>query len=120
MISKIKLSVIFYFCHRKNSNSFSEIGFHRCSECRSEYILFNANNKIYISKHSFIYCSIFCTNYYLISQYGNKQLGYSFEVCVSAHVALRVLLAFSQPVNCIFRPIKMLNWLVVASKLHKP
>ena len=27
--------------------------------------------------------------------------------------------AFSQPVNCIFWPIETLNWLVVASKLHK-
>ena len=37
----------------------------------------------------------------------------------AAHVALRTLLAFSQPVNCIFWPIRMLNWLVAASKLHK-
>ena len=40
-------------------------------------------------------------------------------MCVSAHVALRMLLAFSQPVNCIFWPIITLNWLVAASKLHK-
>ena len=31
---------------------------------------------------------------------------------MSAHVALRMLLAFSQPVKCIF-------WLMAASKLHK-
>ena len=31
---------------------------------------------------------------------------------------LRMLLAFSQPVNCIFWPIKTQNWLVAASKLH--
>ena len=37
----------------------------------------------------------------------------------AAHVALRTLLEFSQPVNCIFWPIGMLNWLVAASKLHK-
>ena len=43
----------------------------------------------------------------------------TFEVFEAAHVALRTLLAFSQPVNCIFWPIGMLNWLVVASKLHK-
>ena len=42
-----------------------------------------------------------------------------FEVFEAAHVALRTLLAFSQPVNCIFWPIGMLNWLVAASKLHK-
>ena len=41
------------------------------------------------------------------------------EVFEAAHVALRTLLAFSQPVNCIFWPIGMLNWLVAASKLHK-
>ena len=45
--------------------------------------------------------------------------GHSFEVCGSAHVALRMLLAFFQPVSCIFRPIKTLNWLVAACKLHK-
>ena len=33
--------------------------------------------------------------------------------------ALRILLAFSQPVNCVFWPIETLNWLVAASKLHK-
>ena len=43
------------------------------------------------------------------AQYRNKQLGHSFEVCVSVHVALRILLAFSQPVYCIFWPIKTLN-----------
>ena len=43
----------------------------------------------------------------------------AFEVFEAAHVALRTLLAFSQPVNCIFWPIGMLNWLVAASKLHK-
>ena len=43
----------------------------------------------------------------------------TFEVFEAAHVALRTLLAFSQPVNCIFWPIAMLNWLVAASKLHK-
>ena len=42
----------------------------------------------------------------------------AFEVFEAAHVALRTLLAFSQPVNCIFWPIGMLNWLVAASKLH--
>ena len=41
----------------------------------------------------------------------------TFEVFEAAHVALRTLLAFSQPVNCIFWPIGMLNWLVAASKL---
>ena len=41
------------------------------------------------------------------------------KVCVSAHVALRTLLALSQPVNCIFWPIGMLKWLFAASKLHK-
>ena len=41
------------------------------------------------------------------------------EVFEAAHVALRTLLAFCQPVNCIFWPIGMLNWLVAASKLHK-
>ena len=45
--------------------------------------------------------------------------GHSIEVCVPAHFALRMLLAFSQPVNCIFWPIETLNWLVAASKLHK-
>ena len=30
-----------------------------------------------------------------------------------------MLLAFSQPVNCIIWPIKTLNWLVAASQLHK-
>ena len=43
----------------------------------------------------------------------------AFEVFEAAHVALRTLLAFSQPVNCIFWPIGMLNWLAAASKLHK-
>ena len=43
----------------------------------------------------------------------------TFEVFEAAHVALRTLLAFSQPVNCIFWPIGMLNWLVAVSKLHK-
>ena len=43
----------------------------------------------------------------------------TFEVFEAAHIALRTLLAFSQPVNCIFWPIGMLNWLVAASKLHK-
>ena len=43
----------------------------------------------------------------------------TFEVFEAALVALRTLLAFSQPVNCIFWPIGMLNWLVAASKLHK-
>ena len=43
----------------------------------------------------------------------------TFEVFEAAHVALRTLLAFSQPVKCIFWPIGMLNWLVAASKLHK-
>ena len=43
----------------------------------------------------------------------------TFEVFEAAHVASRTLLAFSQPVNCIFWPIGMLNWLVAASKLHK-
>ena len=43
----------------------------------------------------------------------------TFEVFEAAHVALRTLLAFSQPVNCIFWPIGMLNWLVAASKLYK-
>ena len=43
----------------------------------------------------------------------------AFEVFEAAHVALRTLLAFSQPVNCIFWPVGMLNWLVAASKLHK-
>ena len=43
----------------------------------------------------------------------------TFEVFEAAHVALRTLLAFLQPVNCIFWPIGMLNWLVAASKLHK-
>ena len=40
----------------------------------------------------------------------------TFEVFEAAHVALGTLLAFSQPVNCIFWPIGMLNWLVAASK----
>ena len=43
----------------------------------------------------------------------------TFEVFEAAHVALRTLLAFPQPVNCIFWPIGMLNWLVAASKVHK-
>ena len=43
----------------------------------------------------------------------------TFEVFEAAHVPLRTLLAFSQPVNCIFWPIGMLHWLVAASKLHK-
>ena len=30
------------------------------------------------------------------------------------HFALRMLLAFSQPVNCIFWPIETLNWLLAA------
>ena len=30
-----------------------------------------------------------------------------------------MLLAFSQPVNCVFWPTETLNWLVAASKLHK-
>ena len=51
----------------------------------------------------------------------NRRASYfgTFEVFEAAHVALRTLLAFSQPVNCIFWPIGMLYWLVVASKLHK-
>ena len=43
----------------------------------------------------------------------------SGATCVSAHVASRVLLAFSQPVDCFFWPIKTLNWLVEVSKLHR-
>ena len=31
----------------------------------------------------------------------------TFEVFEAAHVALRTLLAFSQPVNCIFWPISL-------------
>ena len=38
---------------------------------------------------------------------------------VSAHVVLCMLLVFCQPVKCIFWPMKMLNWLVAASELHK-
>ena len=49
----------------------------------------------------------------------NEQQGHLFKICVSAHVAFRMLLALSQPVNCIFWPIKTLNWMVAASKLHK-
>ena len=47
----------------------------------------------------------------------NRRASYvgTFEVFEAAHVALRTLLAFSQPVNCIFWPIGMLNWLVAAS-----
>ena len=44
-----------------------------------------------------------------LSQYRNKQYGHLFEVCVSAQVALRMLLSLSQPVNCILWPIKTLN-----------
>ena len=43
----------------------------------------------------------------------------SFEVCVCTHVALRMLLALSQPVSCIFWPIRMMNRLVATNKLHK-
>ena len=65
-------------------------------------------------------------NYYRIRGLGHRirihrratRVG-TFEVFEAAHVALRTLLAFSQPVNCIFWPIGMLNWLVAASKLHK-
>ena len=46
-------------------------------------------------------------------------MGHSIEFCVPAHFALRMLLAFSRPVNCVFWPIETLNWLVAASKLHK-
>ena len=46
--------------------------------------------------------------------------GHAFEVCVFAHVALRAFFfALSQPVSCIFWPMKVLNWLVAASKLHR-
>ena len=38
---------------------------------------------------------------------------------MSERIALRMLLALSQPVNCIFWPIKTLNWLTAASKLNK-
>ena len=44
---------------------------------------------------------------------------HAFEVCVPAHVALGAFFAFSQPVNCIFWPMKVLNWLVAESKLHR-
>ena len=54
-----------------------------------------------------------------IHSIGNEQSGHSIKVCVSVHVALRMLLALSQPVNCIFWPIRTLNWLFGASKLHK-
>ena len=65
-------------------------------------------------------------NYYRIRGLGHRirihrratRVG-TFEVFEAAHVALRTLLPFSQPVNCIFWPIGMLNWLVAASKLHK-
>ena len=50
---------------------------------------------------------------------GNRQWGHSMEVFESTHVALRISLPLSQPVNCIFWPIGMLNSLVAASKLHK-
>ena len=41
--------------------------------------------------------------------------------CVAARCILGrpSFLLCSQPINCIFRPIKTLNWLVAASKLHK-
>ena len=53
------------------------------------------------------------------AQWKNKQYGNSIEFCVPAHFVLRMLLAFSQPVNCIFWRIETLNWLVATSKLHK-
>ena len=37
---------------------------------------------------------------------------------VSVHVILCILLAFSQPVDCIFWPTKKLNWPVAATELH--
>ena len=49
----------------------------------------------------------------------DEQWGHLFEVCVYAHVALRMLLAFFQPVNCIVWPIKALKRLVAVSKLYK-
>ena len=42
-----------------------------------------------------------------------------FQRSSTSIVKLRLLLAFSQSFNCIFWPIKTLNWLVAASKLHK-
>ena len=40
------------------------------------------------------------------------------EVCVSAHVTPSMSLQLSKPVNCIFWPIRILNWLVAACKVH--
>ena len=37
---------------------------------------------------------------------------------LSTHIALRVSLTSCQPVNCIFWPIRTLNCVVAASKLH--
>ena len=39
-------------------------------------------------------------------------------VCVFTHIALRISLPLCQPVNCTFWPLRTLNWLVAANKLH--
>ena len=45
---------------------------------------------------------------------------HSIEVCVSTHTALRISLPLCQQVNYAFYiwPIRTINWLVAASKLH--
>ena len=48
-----------------------------------------------------------------------EQYSRSIEVCVFVHVALRMSFALSQAVNCIFWPIKALNWLVEDSKVAR-
>ena len=69
---------------------------------------------VYIFKIAF-YCIVFI----LVHQHsiGNRQ-SHSTEVCVSMHIALCISLPLCQPVHCIFWPIRMLNWLVAARKLH--
>ena len=54
----------------------------------------------------------------VLTHYRNEQYDHSTGVFVSAHVALRTLLALSQPVNCIFWPIETMNWLVAAIGEH--
>ena len=77
------------------------------------------NLKFFVSGKALIYLLQFKRPHHRIRIHRRATRVGAFEVFEAAHVALRTLLAFSQPVNCIFSPIGMLNWLVAASKLHK-
>ena len=56
--------------------------------------------------------------FYTCHSIGNGQQHHSIEICVSTHIALRISLPLRQPVNCIFWPIRTLNWLMAAIELH--